>query len=125
MRLGDPSLYWKLFLNPELHAGEAYMDGRMSFPDSSLREFLTLFSVNRLSLSGQPTQAALRRVSRGLKRFQQANPIGRAQANVAHHYDLGNDLLPALPRRRDVLFLRVFPGCRTTRWRRRRSRSAG
>ena len=91
MRLSDPSLYWKLFLNPELHAGEAYMDGRMSFPDSSLREFLTLFSLNRLSLSGQPTQAALRRVSRGLKRFQQANPIGKAQANVAHHYDLGND----------------------------------
>ncbi len=91
MQLTDPSLYWKLFLNPELHAGEAYMDGRMSFPDSSLRGFLTLFSLNRLSLSGQPTQAALRRVSRGLKRFQQANPVGKAQQNVAHHYDLGND----------------------------------
>lgn len=91
MRLSDPSLYWKLFLNPELHAGEAYMDGRMTFPDSSLRDFLTLFSLNRLSLSGQPTQQALRRVSRGLKRFQQANPVGKAQANVAHHYDLGND----------------------------------
>ena len=32
MRLTDRSLYHKLFLNPELHAGEAYMDGRMSFP---------------------------------------------------------------------------------------------
>ncbi|MBN9261996.1 MAG: class I SAM-dependent methyltransferase, partial [Hyphomicrobium sp.] len=32
----------------------------------------------------------LRSVSRGLKRFQQANPIGKAQKNVAHHYDLGN-----------------------------------
>ncbi len=91
MRLSDPSLYWKLFLNPELHAGEAYMDGRMSFPESSLREFLTLFSLNRLALGGQPAQRALRLVSRGLKRFQQANPVGRAQANVAHHYDLGND----------------------------------
>ncbi len=90
MRLSDPSLYWKLFLGPELHAGEAYMDGRMSFPDSSLRAFLTLFSVNRLALSGQPAQTVLRGVSRRLKRFQQANPIGRAEANVAHHYDLGN-----------------------------------
>ena len=26
-----------------------------------------------------------------MKRFQQANPIGKAQKNVAHHYDLGND----------------------------------
>jgi len=90
MRLTDPALYRKLFFSPELHAGEAYMDGRMSFPGSSLRAFLTLFSVNRLSLGNQPMQKVLRRVSRGLKRFQQANPVGKAQQNVAHHYDLGN-----------------------------------
>ncbi len=91
MRLTDRSLYRKLFLNPELHAGEAYMDGRMRFEDSTLRDFLTLFSVNRLSLGNQPLQKVLRRISRGLKRFQQANPVGKAQRNVAHHYDLGND----------------------------------
>jgi cyclopropane-fatty-acyl-phospholipid synthase len=92
MRLTDKSLYHKLFFNPELHAGEAYMDGRMSFEDgSTLRDFLTLFSVNRLSLGSYPLQKALRRISRGLKRFQQANKVGEAQANVAHHYDLGND----------------------------------
>ncbi|MFL5181571.1 MAG: class I SAM-dependent methyltransferase, partial [Microvirga sp.] len=90
MRLTDRSLYHKLFLNPELHAGEAYMDGRMSFPESSLRDFLTLFSMNRLSLGAYPLQKVLRRISRGLKRFQQANKVGEAQANVAHHYDLGN-----------------------------------
>ena len=92
MKLTDPTLYRTLFFNPEMAAGEAYMDGRMSFPGSSLREFLTLFSLNRLSLSSYPLQHVLRRVSRGLKRFQQANPIGKAQQNVAHHYDLGNDL---------------------------------
>jgi cyclopropane-fatty-acyl-phospholipid synthase len=91
MRLTDRSLYRKLFLNPELHAGEAYMDGRLRFEDSTLRDFLTLFSVNRLSLGSYPLQKALRRISRGLKRFQQANPVGKAQQNVAHHYDLGND----------------------------------
>jgi cyclopropane-fatty-acyl-phospholipid synthase len=36
-------------------------------------------------------QKVLRKVSLGLKRFQQANPVGKAQKNVAHHYDLGND----------------------------------
>ena len=90
MRLTDRSLYRKLFLNPELHAGEAYMDGRLCFENSTLRDFLTLFSVNRLSLGNQPLQKVLRRISRGLKRFQQANPVGKAQRNVAHHYDLGN-----------------------------------
>jgi cyclopropane-fatty-acyl-phospholipid synthase len=90
MRLSDRSLYRKLLLNPELHAGEAYMDGRLCFENSTLRDFLTLFSVNRLSLGNQPLQKVLRRISRALKRFQQANPVGKAQRNVAHHYDLGN-----------------------------------
>ena len=90
MRLTDRSLYRKLFANPELHAGEAYMNGTMRFEDGSLRDFLTLFSVNRRALGAYPLQHALLRVSRMLKRFQQANPIGRAQRNVAHHYDLGN-----------------------------------
>lgn len=91
MRLSDPTLYRKLFLNPELHAGEAYMDGRLTFEGSTLRDFLTLFSTNRLALGSYPLQAVLRRISRGLRRFQQANPVGTAQRNVAHHYDLGND----------------------------------
>jgi cyclopropane-fatty-acyl-phospholipid synthase len=92
MKLTDPKLYRALFFNPELHAGEAYMDGRMSFPGSSLRDFLTLFSVNQRALHAQPAQHTLRKASLLLKRFQQANPIGRAQQNVAHHYDLGNAL---------------------------------
>ena len=91
MRLTDRSLYRKLFFNPELHAGEAYMDGRLRFEDSTLRDFLTLFSINRLSLGSYPLQKVLRAVSRGLKRLQQANRVGQAQKNVAHHYDLGND----------------------------------
>jgi cyclopropane-fatty-acyl-phospholipid synthase len=93
MRLTDRTLYRKLVFNPELHAGEAYMDGCLRFEEgSSLRDFLTLFSVNRLSLGSYPLQRALRRVSHVLRRFQQANPVGKARANVAHHYDLGNDL---------------------------------
>ena len=91
MRLTDRSLYRKLFFNPELNAGEAYMDGRLSFENSSLRDFLTLFSVNRLALGAYPLQSLLRRVSRLVRGFQQANPVGKAERNVAHHYDLGND----------------------------------
>jgi cyclopropane-fatty-acyl-phospholipid synthase len=91
MRLSDRSLYYKLVFNPELHAGEAYMDGRMSFEDSTLRDFLTLFSLNRLSLGSYPLQKVLRRISRAFRKRQQANPVGKAQQNVAHHYDLGND----------------------------------
>ena len=91
MRLHDKSLYRTLVFNPELSAGEAYMDGRMTFEESSLRDFLTLISINRISLGSYPVQKVLRTISRQFKRFQQANPVGKAQRNVAHHYDLGND----------------------------------
>ncbi len=91
MRLTDRSLYHKLVVNPELHAGEAYMDGRMSFEDSTLRDFLTLFSLNRLALGAYPVQKVLRGISQKFRKRQQANPVGKAQQNVAHHYDLGNE----------------------------------
>ena len=91
MQISDPKLYRGLFFNPELNMGEAYMDGRVTFPDSGLRSFLTLFSINRGALANYPLQKALRTVSRSMKRLQQANPVGQAQKNVAHHYDLGND----------------------------------
>lgn len=92
MKITDPALYRGLFFNPELNMGEAYMDGRVTFPGSDLRSFLTLFSINRLSLGNYPLQRVLKSMSRGVKRLQQANPIGQAQKNVSHHYDIGNDL---------------------------------
>ena len=33
VRLHDPRLYTKLFFNPELYAGEAYMNGTLTFED--------------------------------------------------------------------------------------------
>src|SRR5687767_4560731 len=81
-------LPWRLFFNPELAAGEAYMDGTLTFEESSVYDFLHLFSVNRQSLGAYPLQAALRKLWRRLRSLQQYNPIGKARQNVAHHYDL-------------------------------------
>ena len=68
------------------------MDGRMRFEDSTLAGLSDAFLDEPACRSATyPLQKVLRRVSRGFKRFQQANPVGKAQQNVAHHYDLGND----------------------------------
>ena len=91
VKLTDRSLPRKLFLNPGLVVGEAYMDGTLSFEDSTLRDFLALFSANRTSLGSYPLQKVVRTVTRALRKFQQANPVGKAQQNVAHHYDIGNE----------------------------------
>jgi cyclopropane-fatty-acyl-phospholipid synthase len=92
MRLTDRKLYRTLVFNAELAAGEAYMDGTMRFEGgSTLRDFLTLFSINRLSLGSYPIQKVLRAIKMRFRKRQQSNRKGQAQQNVAHHYDLGND----------------------------------
>jgi cyclopropane-fatty-acyl-phospholipid synthase len=92
MRLTDRKLYRTLVFNAELAAGEAYMDGTMRFEEgSTLRDFLTLFSINRLSLGSYPIQRVLRAIKMRFRKRQQSNRKGQAQQNVAHHYDLGND----------------------------------
>jgi len=92
MRLTDKKLYRTLVFNAELAAGEAYMDGTMRFEEgSSLRDFLTLFSINRLSLGSYPIQKILRAIKMRFRKRQQSNAKGQAQQNVSHHYDVGND----------------------------------
>ncbi|MBT8440841.1 MAG: cyclopropane-fatty-acyl-phospholipid synthase family protein [Gammaproteobacteria bacterium] len=92
IRLSDPSLPLKLFRNPELYAGEAYMDGTLTFEDCMLEDFLGLFSINRATIANYPLQSVLRSISKLVRTFQQHNPIGRAQQNVSHHYDLSEEL---------------------------------
>lgn len=93
LRLHDRALYNKLFFNPELYAGEAYMDGTLTFEDGSdIGAFMELFAANRRALGAHPAQAALRRVWRALKRRHQANAEGKAAANARHHYDISTDL---------------------------------
>jgi cyclopropane-fatty-acyl-phospholipid synthase len=92
MRLHNAALAWKIPLNPELHVGEAWMDGALTFEEgSTLRDFLTLFSANRYSVAQAPLQKQLFALRKALRRFQQSNRVGEAQRNVSHHYDIGNE----------------------------------
>jgi cyclopropane-fatty-acyl-phospholipid synthase len=92
MRLSDRSLYRKLVFNPDMAVGEAYTEGTLAFEEGSgLRDFLALFSDNRRGLGRYPLQKFVRKLSGPLRQRRLSNVVGKAQANVAHHYDLGND----------------------------------
>lgn len=93
VKIHDKSLYYKLVFNPELAAGEAYMDERITMEEgTTVRDFLTLFSANRYSLADIGEQKLLNGIKMNFRRLQQSNRKGQAQKNVAHHYDMGNDL---------------------------------
>ena len=92
-RLHDRALEKKLFVNPELYAAEAYMDGKLTFEEGSgVHDFLMLFSVNRAALYSYGTQKLMRRLWRSLRRWHTANPIGLAAAHARHHYDVSPEL---------------------------------
>lgn len=92
VRIHDKKLYRTLFLNPELRAGEAYMDGTLTFEEgSSIRDLLEMFGRNRLALRNQPLQKLLKKWLKAIKRWHQRNKTSASRKNVQHHYDLSND----------------------------------
>jgi len=92
LRFTDKTLARRLFLNPELRAGEAYVDGTLIFEEGTIRDLLMIFALNRSNLRKQPLQRSIRRFLKRMRKFHQHNTIVKARENVAHHYDLSNEL---------------------------------
>ncbi|WP_421693352.1 class I SAM-dependent methyltransferase [Aestuariivirga sp.] len=92
VRLTDPALYMSLVWDPDLKAGEAYMDGSLVIEQGTLRDFLTLFAINRGVSRKLPIQKPIRRLAKRMKAAFQRNTLLQSRRNVAHHYDLSNEL---------------------------------
>lgn len=77
--------------NPSLGLGEGYMEGDIVFEQGTIDQLLTIVgeSGGRKPKRG----SALTRFRKALKRrIQQVNGRVASRKNVAHHYDLSNDL---------------------------------
>ncbi len=92
IRLHDRALHRRLALNPFLSLGEAYMAGTLTIEQGSLYEFMDICAANSLQLYHSPLGRALTLGQTVLRHLHQYNPAPRAQANVAHHYDLSDRL---------------------------------
>lgn len=93
IKFADRATERRLFLNPDLVVGEAFMDGTLTVENGDIYNFLELCLMNLdWDLPDhwiQRFQGRLRRWGRGIAQY---NPIGKAQKNVAHHYDLSDTL---------------------------------
>ena len=92
VRLHDPLLPLRILLRPSLALGEAYMDGTITIGKGTLRDLLHLCTSNLEALDRHPVGALRSDLDRLLRRLQQDNRLGRARANIAHHYDLSGAL---------------------------------
>ena len=88
VEITESSLYWKLVLFPDPAAGEAFMDGTLKMLEG------TIFDLFAILGSQEEAKARLKWNVFNLWRFKKwrPNPIGKAQKNVAHHYDLSRQL---------------------------------
>ncbi len=92
LRLHDKAAARRLFWHPGLALGECYMDGSLSFEDCDAVDFMNFAFLNLASGYGHwlhDLMAGLRVLTR---RIAQYNPAHRSRRNVAHHYDLSDDL---------------------------------
>ena len=92
VRLHDPSLHWKLLLKPRLFVPEAYMDGRLTIEEGSLYDFIDVLVSNDAAQINELVHRMGQAAGRIVRRFHQYNPVPRARRNVAHHYDLSDQL---------------------------------
>lgn len=92
IRLHDKALHAKLFFNPDLYLGEAYMDGTLTIEEGTLREFLDLCGANLARAENTAQERLVRRLARMMRPLTQHNPTGRARRNAAYHYDLSDTL---------------------------------
>ncbi len=86
--LADRKVEWQIVLNPHLFLGEAYMDGRISFEQGRIYDFLEIMLSNIEKIETARWIFVVSRLRYVLRWIQQYNPAKRARKNVAHHYDL-------------------------------------
>ncbi|SMQ58075.1 cyclopropane-fatty-acyl-phospholipid synthase [Altererythrobacter xiamenensis] len=95
IRLTDKRVVRDILLDPRLGAGEAYMDGRIVVEQGDIMSLVQLLRMNSPWERGGTLRppSPLRRVKDGVKFLRSSfNQAASSKRNVAHHYDIGNDL---------------------------------
>ena len=93
VRFTDRKLAFDIVRNPRLAFGEAYMDGRLIIEEGSILDLLELIvGANRWEFGGKGRKIMSTGKLSNVAAMFRRNPAAKSQKNVAHHYDLSDDL---------------------------------
>jgi len=93
IRLTNKSIEKKLFRNPSLHFGEGYMNKEILIEEGSIEQLIDLItSCYDDFIQYNSVYKIYENFSGYFKIFQQLNELVKSKQNVAHHYDLKEDL---------------------------------
>jgi len=92
LKLLEKKLHYKLLFYPDLYFGEAYANGDIKIENGTLTDFLNLALMN-IGRSELNFFSQLINKFRGSYRYlTNFNFIKKSKMNVAHHYDISEDL---------------------------------
>ena len=93
VRFADRRVAFDLVRNPRLNFGETYMDGRLVIEDGTILDLMEMITgANRWEDGGKGRSVMRKGKIKGLKRLLRRNRPSKSKRNVAHHYDLRDEL---------------------------------
>ena len=93
VRFTDRRVALEIARNPRLGFGEAYMDGRLLIEEGTILDLLELIvGANRWEDGGKGRKLIQKGKLGKIGRLFRRNPATKSRQNVAHHYDLSDDL---------------------------------
>jgi cyclopropane-fatty-acyl-phospholipid synthase len=91
--IADRRVAFDILRNPRLGLGEAYMDGRLTVEGGTILELLELVTgANPWEAGGKSRKLIGKKGASRLKQLLRRNDPRRSRRNVAHHYDLSDEL---------------------------------
>jgi cyclopropane-fatty-acyl-phospholipid synthase len=92
VRIADHRALWALILDPELRTGELFTEGRLIMEAGTVYDFGCLILRHGGQIEVSPIVRLIDRARTAMQLWSQRNTPRRSRHNVAHHYDLGDDL---------------------------------
>ena len=93
IKLTNKSIERRLFFNPSLYLGEGYMNEEIVMKEGSIDDFLNIITASYDDfVKHNRFFKYYELISSLLKPFHQINRLINSKKNVAHHYDLDEDL---------------------------------
>jgi len=92
LKLLDKKLHLKLLFRPDLYFGEAYSEGKIIIENGTLTEFLDLALKNIGRKELNLFSKIINKFNGSYRYLTNFNFIKKSKMNVAHHYDISDDL---------------------------------
>ena len=92
VKILDKKLHYKLLFRPDLYFGEAYSDGSVVIENGTLTDFLDITLMNLGRGQFNFFTKLINKLNGSYRYLTNFNFIKKSKMNVAHHYDLSDNL---------------------------------